>query len=293
MILAGDIGGTSTRLALFDRDRQPHDVREYSSQKYPGLADVIAEYLGVSAASAADSPMAKGRFDRACFGVAGPVESGPNGTYVRGTNLSWSVSQADLAKTFGLPRESVGVINDLAANATGVAEVAPENLVTLQAGEQVAGHRAIISAGTGLGEGGLFWDGKDHHPIPSEGGHSSFGPRNELEDGLLRYLRGKETQAFRGHVSFERVLSGPGIYNVFDYLRHAGVAEQKLQLDPEMKPGDAAKLISKAALDNACPRGRDDGSVRQPLRGGRRQPRDHHPCPRRPLCRWRDRSKDY
>jgi glucokinase len=247
LILAGDIGGTNTRLALFDEAQQPHDIREYSSTKFPGLELIIDQYRQ-------DTGAMKAPFTRAGFGVAGPVEQGPDGLFVHGTNLSWGVTQSTLARSLGLEPRSVGLLNDLAANALGATVVAHDRTVILHTGEEASGHRAIISAGTGLGVAGLYWDGREHSPFPSEGGHSNFGPRNEREDALLLYLRGKDTERFNGHVSWERVLSGPGLYNLFDYLRHAGIAEQKLQLADGVKPGEAAKLISKAGMDGSCPR---------------------------------------
>lgn len=246
LILAGDIGGTNTRLALFDA-QQPHDIREYSSTKFPGLEPIIEQYLK-------DTGAGKAPFSRAGFGVAGPVEQGPTGPFVHGTNLSWGVEQAGLARALSLEFSQVGILNDLAANALGATVVAHDRTVVLHAGEETTGHRAIISAGTGLGVAGLYWDGREHSPFPSEGGHSNFGPRDEREDALLEYLRGKDRPHFNGHVSWERVLSGPGLYNLFDYLRHAGIAEQKLQLADGVKPGEAAKLISKAGMDGSCPR---------------------------------------
>jgi glucokinase len=246
-ILAGDIGGTNTRLALFDDDQQPRDIREYSSTRFPGLEPIIEQYLK-------DTNAPKAAFGRAGFGVAGPVEQGPDGLCVHGTNLSWGVTQATLARALGLATDHVGLLNDLAANALGATVVAPARTVMIQAGEECPGHRAIISAGTGLGVAGLYWDGKKHSPFPSEGGHSNFGPRNEREDALLEYLRAKDTDRFNGHVSWERVLSGPGLYNLFDFLRYAGIAEQKLQLADGIKPGEAAKLISKAGMEGSCPR---------------------------------------
>jgi len=247
LILAGDIGGTNTRLALFDEAQQPRDIREYSSTKFPGLEPIIEQYLH-------DTNAAKGAFTRAGFGVAGPVEQGPDGVFVHGTNLSWGVTQSTLARALGLDKGHVGLLNDLAANALGATVVAASRTVQLHAGEECPGHRAIISAGTGLGVAGLYWDGREHSPFPSEGGHSNFGPRNEREDALLQYLRGKDMEHFNGHVSWERVLSGPGLFNLFGFLRHAGIAEQKLQLPDGAKPGDAAKLISKAGMDGSCPR---------------------------------------
>ena len=131
MILAGDIGGTNTRLALFDGDQQPHEIREYSSTQYPGLEPIIEQYIR-------DTGLARNTFVRAGFGVAGPVEQGPRGTFVHGTNLSWGVHQSDLATSLGLPTGQVGILNDLAANALGATVVAANQVVVLQAGEEVS-----------------------------------------------------------------------------------------------------------------------------------------------------------
>lgn len=245
MILAGDIGGTSTRLALFDLDGKPRDVREYSSQAHSGLEQIVAKYLDETGVS----------FERAGFGVAGPVNLEDGFSVARGTNV-WSVHQGRLAETLKVSPKCVAVINDLAANGMGIDALSPAQFVVLQAGEEKPGHRALVSAGTGLGVGALFWDPKDgrHHPFSSEGGHVNFGPRNELEDGMLKWLRSEDREHFKGHVSWERVLSGPGLFNVFDYLRHANIERQTVEIPADAEPGDAAKKISKAGLDGSCPR---------------------------------------
>jgi glucokinase len=188
--------------------------------------------------------------------VAGPVETVAGRLFVKTTNLPWTLDQAVLAKTIGVAVEAVGIINDLAANAVGIDAIAPDKVLVLQKGEDRTGNRAIISAGTGLGEAGLMWDvaKQIHRPVPSEGGHSSFGPRNELEDDLLRYLRGQEREKFNGHVSCERVLSGPGLSRLFDFLRHRGVGDEKVQIPPGIGPGEAAKYITQAGMDGSCPR---------------------------------------
>ena len=252
MILAGDIGGTNTRLALFDADGgKPHDVREFQSRNYntdDGLEQITADYLGEVGGG--------GHFTRACFGVAGPVKRGPGGTTARITNLAWTVDQKRIAAATKLAPDAIAVINDLAANAEGIAAVGPEMIVTLNVGEERDGTRAILSAGTGPGQAGRQWDERTrtHAAIPSEGGHASFGPRNDLEATLCRYLRGTETSAFGGHVSWERVLSGPGLFNIFDFHRHANIGRQSVEIPQGLSPGDAAKRVSAAGLDGSCER---------------------------------------
>ena len=243
MVLAGDIGGTNTRLAIFEQDGNPRNIQEFRSQEYGGLEEIVAEYIRQTGAT----------FTRACFAVAGPVESVQGYSVAHGTNV-WSVEQRKLAEAVGVTPESIAVINDLAANAYGIDVLAAGKLLTLREGEPKAGHRAIISAGTGLGVAGLYWEGRHHHPIPSEGGHSNFGPRNAFECDLLEYLAAQDRKTFGGHVSWERVLSGPGLYNLFDFHRHRGLGRQTVRIPEGMPPGDAAKAISVAALDRSCER---------------------------------------
>jgi glucokinase len=243
MILAGDIGGTNTRLAVFAEDGDPQHVQEFRSQEYAGLAQIVTEYLQRSGAS----------FNRACFAVAGPVEKVQGYAVALGTNV-WTVDQRKVAQALGVTPESVAVINDLAANAYGIDVLSPGKLLTLREGDQRAGHRAIISAGTGLGVAGLYWDGRRHHPIPSEAGHSNFGPRSAFEGDLLEYLADQDRKTFGGHVSWERVLSGPGLYNLFDFHRHRGLGRQTVRIREGTPPGEAAKAIAKAALDRSCER---------------------------------------
>ena len=243
MILAGDIGGTNTRLAIFAEDGDPKHVKEFRSQEYAGLEQIVAEYLRQTGAS----------FNRACFAVAGPVENVQGYSVALGTNV-WTVEQRRVAQALGVSPESLAVINDLAANAYGIDVLPPAKLLTLREGEPRAGHRAIISAGTGLGVAGLYWEGRRHHPIPSEGGHSNFGPRNAFECDLLEYLAAQDRKTFGGHVSWERVLSGPGLYNLFDFHRHRGLGRQTVRIPEGTPPGKAAQAISTAGLDGSCER---------------------------------------
>ncbi|HEV3471014.1 MAG TPA: glucokinase [Pyrinomonadaceae bacterium] len=237
MIIAGDIGGTKTNVALFESHGQRLDriiaQRSYPSGKYAALEDIVRELVAELAP----------RVTHACFGVAGPVAGGR----VEATNLPWVVSAESLAGALGLPR--VGLINDLEATAYGVEVLQPSQFYTLSAGAGVGhGHRALIAAGTGLGMAGIFWDGQHYHPMPSEGGHTDFAPRNEREFELFKYVREK----VGGHVSVERVLSGPGLVTIYSFLRDQGYCEEPAWLAEEVAGGDPAAAISRAGLANKC-----------------------------------------
>jgi glucokinase len=182
------------------------------------------------------------KIDRACFGVAGPVRNG----YVKTTNLAWPVEAASLAAVLGLER--VELVNDLVANAYGIAELGPNDVATLNEGDPAAGgNAAVISAGTGLGEAGLFWDGTRHHVFASEGGHTDFGPRNDAETALRAHLA-----AQHAHVSYERVCSGMGLVAIYGFLRSGGEPEPGW-LTAEMAQHDAGGVISKAGLEGRDP----------------------------------------
>jgi glucokinase len=176
----------------------------------------------------------------ACFGVAGPVR---DGECAETTNLAWPVSGPSVARLLGLPR--VGLLNDLEANAWGIAALQPDDFGVLNRGDPAArGNAAVISAGTGLGEAGLCWDGQAHRPFATEGGHVDFAPRSELEVELWRFLLPEH-----GHVSYERVCSGMGLVNIERFLRaHTGVA-RPAWLEEEMAAGDTAAAVSRAGLE--------------------------------------------
>ena len=232
MILAGDIGGTNTRLALFEGtpDRlTPRDIEVYPSPQFSGPAEIVRKYLATHKASV----------QGAAFGLPGAVVDGR----VQTTNLPWVVDSRHLAEELHVDR--VELINDLFANAHGIVMLQDSDFVTLNAGtSSPAGNRALISAGTGLGEAGLLSEpGGGFRPFPSEGGHADFAPINELQVDLLRYLFGRFE-----HVSYERVLSGPGLHNIYDFLRESKRAEEPAWLADEIKNGDPAAAIAKAAL---------------------------------------------
>ena len=231
-VLAGDIGGTKTRLAVFDVEGTRLDTlceASYPSGEYASLDAIVRDFLDRADADCR----------QACFGIAGPVQQGR----VKTTNLPWVIEAQAMAARFGF--DTVSLMNDLQANAWGVEALDDDDCCLLSVGRpDVAGNASIIAAGTGLGEAGLYWDGQRHWPFASEGGHADFSPHSDLEIALLEYLRKRF-----GHASWERVVSGPGLVNLHDFLcAHRGVAVPAW-LHDEMAAGDAAAAISRAALD--------------------------------------------
>jgi glucokinase len=235
MILAGDIGGTNARLALFDVQNGAYKLVSgsvFPSRQYRGLDEIVTKFVS-------DGELHP---NLACFGVAGPVRNGK----VETSNLPWVVDSKRLANELRLP--SAILINDLEANAWGIAALQPDDVVVLnQVKDAPVGNKAVIAAGTGLGEAGMYWDGSKHHVFASEGGHTDFAPRNELEVDLLNYLRARF-----GHVSYERIVSGPGLVNVFHFLRDTGRGAEPSWLTEQMASSDPAASISMAALAGKC-----------------------------------------
>ncbi len=230
MILAGDIGGTNARLAYF----QPQNghlrlvsERVFPSREHSELGEIVSEFLSDGT-----------RPEAACFGIAGPVRNGR----VETSNLPWVIEQSRLAQQIHLP--ATLLINDLEASAWGIGALAAGDLVPLnRVSGPTVGNQAVIAPGTGLGEAGLFWDGNRHHVFACEGGHADFAPQGELQIELLRYLRTRF-----GHVSYERILSGPGLVNVYEFLRDSGVEKESPEFAATLRKGDAAAAISRAAL---------------------------------------------
>ena len=179
--------------------------------------------------------------ERACFGIAGPVKEGVAKT----TNLPWTVKAQNLSAQLGIKK--VSLINDLVANAYGIHALKPEDFFILNAGHSARGNAAVISAGTGLGEAGLYWDGEDHHPFASEGGHANFSPANEIEISLLKYLFTRF-----GHVSWERVLSGPGLVNIHQFLMGHEQARPSRDHGEAMRSSDPASVIAQKGLTGEC-----------------------------------------
>jgi glucokinase len=233
MILAGEIGATRTRLAAFETEgsRLLRVVeKNYMSQQHDGLSGILADFIkteGIPVHSA-------------CLGVAGPVRAGSS----KISNLPWVIDAREVAKQLKL--NSVGLLNDLEAYAYGIDGLDSKDFITLSEGaEEAEGNRAVISAKTGLGMAGLYWDGFRHHPFGCEGGHADFAPRDEIQIELLGHLQEKY-----GRISCERILSGPGIKNIYDFLRDAHKAEEPEWLRTQMSTApDPPALISRLALE--------------------------------------------
>src|ERR1700678_3621595 len=230
MILAGDIGGTNARLAFFEPGNgSPRLVSEhvFPSRQYTEFEEIASQFLK-------DSSI---RPDVACFGIAGPVQNGQ----VETSNLPWIIKQSRLAKEMRVP--ATFLIHDLEATAWGIGGLNPTDLTSLNRVPAAAGNQAVVAPGTGLGEAGLFWDGTRHHVFACEGGHTDFAPQGDLQIDLLRFLERRF-----GHVSNERILSGPGLVNVYEFLKESGCAKEDPALAEEMTHDDGAAAISRAAL---------------------------------------------
>lgn len=230
MILAGDVGGTKANLGLFDaRDGKLAQLalKRFSSQAYPGLEKIMTEFLAGT----------NGKVTAASFGIAGPVV---NNT-VKATNLPWMVDGAVLAKELGIAR--VRLLNDLEAAAYGVGVMEPSDLETLHAGVPVTeANRVVIAAGTGLGEGILFWDGKQHVPMATEGGHADFAPATELHAELWKFLRKSNA-----NVSVELILAGKGFKRLHEFL------DPTVRHDFDDAGVDPAPGITQRGLAGTCP----------------------------------------
>jgi len=234
MILAGEIGATHARLAAFETEGNKLRCAVetvFESQRRSGLAEIITEFVRTNGIPV----------DSACFGVAGPVRNGR----CKISNLAWTIDARELAKQLKL--HSVGLLNDLEAYAYGIDALEDKDFITLNEGaEDAEGNRCVVSARTGLGVAGLYWDGRRHHPFACEGGHTNFAPRNDEEADLLRYLRKK----YSGRVSYERIASGPGIKNIYDFLKETGKAGEPDWLRMQLQEAsDPPAVISRLARD--------------------------------------------
>lgn len=230
MILAGDIGATKTHLALFDEKKIVAEEK-FRSHEFKTLSQIVYQFLAKH----------RQKVQRACFGIAGPVENGR----CRATNLPWIVDVKELEKDLEIKR--VFLINDLEATAFGLSCLGPKELVTLNKGKEQRGHGALIAAGTGLGEAGLFWEGNNLIPFASEGGHTDFAPRTEEEVELWRFLRARYE-----HLSYERLISGPGIYNLYHFLVETGKEKEVPEIKERLLKEDPPLVITNAALKKRC-----------------------------------------
>ena len=238
LILAGDVGGTKTHLGLFKQSAGSLElVREhrYATAQFDSLEAVCADFLGAGAAVKA-----------ACFGVPGPIIDGRT----HATNIAWQLSSVSLSRALGgVP---VRLINDLTATAYGMVHLKPAEFTVLHRAENPPAHGniAVIAAGTGLGESALVWEDNEnkYYAVASEGGHSDFAPHGAEQIELLRFLAGEF-----GHVSYERVLSGPGLWNIYRFLRRESRVEEPAWLTAQIAAGDASAAVSEAALAGRDP----------------------------------------
>lgn len=235
-VLAGDVGGTKTLLAILTRTPAGWVVdrkTRFSSEEVPDLTTPAREFLQ------GEEPLP----EMGCIGVAGPV----TGRVVETTNLPWVIDANRLQDDLGVPR--IRLVNDFAAVAAGTQFLSPADLVVLNEGVDVPGEvRVALGAGTGLGVGILVWQGDRYVAIPTEGGHASFAPTNDLQVDLLRHL-----QEELGRVSVERLLSGSGLVRIYDFLEARGEGEATGDIREEMAAGDPAAVISRGALEGSDP----------------------------------------
>jgi glucokinase len=231
IVLAGDVGGTNARLATVEIDgRTARIVRErrYPSRDYPGLAPIVRRFYEEEASHP----------ERACFGIACTLV----GDDCTAPNLPWTINGRALAAEIGIPHTRI--INDFVAVGYGIELLGPSDLVTLQEGRpEPQGPIVLIGAGTGLGQGFLVWERDHYRVLPSEAGHGDYAPRGKLQAGLLQFL----AQQF-GRVSWERLLSGPGLVNTYRYLLASAMAPEQATVRAEMEKDDPAAVIGRHAL---------------------------------------------
>jgi glucokinase len=243
-ILAGDIGGTKTDLTLFgwatDGSLRPLRSSTFVSAEHAGLTELLTAFLsdtGTGSSSEASPPPRS-----AALGVPGPVV----GDRVRLTNLPWTIEPARVARDTGIG--TVRLLNDLEAAAHGVATLGPEDLAVLNPGVRRSGHCGLVAAGTGLGQAILFWDGERHHPTATEGGHTGFGPRDEEQIALHRFLGRRYDR-----VSWERVLSGSGLEAIYEFLVLERGMPASEQVDARVRAGeDLAAAVGEAGIGEDC-----------------------------------------
>ena len=231
ILLAGDIGGTKTNMALFSYDGKTFSLlkeEKYRTKDYSDLGKMIADFL-----SGDETP------DSMCFGVAGPVLNGK----VKITNVPWGIDSNEITKLYNnIP---VHLINDLETTAYGLAVLEEKDLHIIHPGKHTPGNYGIIAPGTGLGEAGLYWDGKTAHPFPTEGGHCDFAPRREPDLEMYTWLHRKF-----GHVSWERLISGPGIFTIYEFLRDVKEMDVPAWFTDKMLAHDDAPALISENADN-------------------------------------------
>jgi glucokinase len=236
-VLAGDIGGTKVLLQIAELDRDSYRVvheRRFFSNVYPAFEPIVREFMQTCPPGLT--------IDAACFGLAGPITVTGKTQLASLTNLPWQIDSTALAME--LKTSKVRLINDFQAAGYGVEALRPEDLVTLQSGQaHPRAPRNIIGAGTGLGQGILFWEQDYYEVLATEGGHVDFAPTDELQVALWRYLK-----KHFDRVSYERVVSGPGLVHIYTFLRETGVAPESPEVVAAMDSADPAAAISQAGL---------------------------------------------
>jgi glucokinase len=236
VVLAGDIGGTKTNLGLFARGQRrpsPLTIESHPSRESPNLEHMIEEFLQVHPSHIAS----------ACFGIAGPVVNGR----CKATNLPWEVSEGRLQKKFKWAK--VRLLNDLAATALSIPLLRSDEWVSLNTGKkQRGGNLALVAPGTGLGQSLLIYHQGRYAPVPSEGGHVDFPPSTETQVSLWRFIREKF-----GHASVERVVSGPGLVDIYSWLRDSRRPAEPSWLKELFNEDDPAKVITECALEGKHP----------------------------------------
>lgn len=228
IILAGDVGGTKTNLALFKCEKNALSLlyeERFSSKEYRNIIQLIEEFQRAHLLP-----------DRMCFGVAGPVLNGR----IKLSNIDWEIiDQDEISRHFGV--QKVFLLNDLEATAFGLTILEQKDIAVIHKGGNVAGgNAAVIAPGTGLGEAGLYWDGVAYHPFATEGGHCDFASRSEFDFDFLRFL-----QRTYSHVSWERIVSGPGIVHIYHFLRDVKKREEPAWLKEQFENEEAPAVISK------------------------------------------------
>jgi len=234
-VLVGDVGGTKTVLAVAevagDEVCLESELR-LPSGDYSSLEQLVRRYLDETGAVC----------DRAALAVAGPV----HGDHSRITNLTWDIDARGLAVEFGW--HSACLLNDLEAVAWGIPALGSDDLAVLHPGaDDAVGNACVVAAGTGLGQAGMYWDGSSHWPFAGEGGHTDFAPATDREIDLLRWLRGRH-----GHVSWERLVSGMGIRNIYEFLASERCDLAGVGLAAEVAGDDLAAAVSAGAIDGSC-----------------------------------------
>lgn len=229
MLLAGDIGGTKVNLALFEENLQCVEEKTFHSRDFSDFSTLLDHFL---------APFPDICISRAGFGIAGPVQDG----VCRATNLPWTLSREKLQHQCKSPH--VFLLNDLEASGWGLQLLSSGKYVTLNEGKEITSNRVLISAGTGLGEAGLFWNTKIHQPIATEGGHADFAPCNEEQAELFSYLY-KQYK----HVSYERVLSGFGLYQIYRFLVDTRKEQSDSEIEATSTKLEPQRLVIEKALE--------------------------------------------